>query len=402
MADKLTMALKAKIPLISVTTTDTINVKLVLEHLLGLEGSIGLPPALKSTTPAQSNKWYLMGATLEDSPESVYRATQTAKKCVVLVNTDIESPLIYDAGSLPTPEALIKDLLKEYTDDHADYLPYTGGLTLKDLKELILLTLARDDILSPRGLALSRSQFSPPMKGVEPVYADFDYYRVNPDLGKWLDVNTHFFKSLDEDERLTPRGLLLDGPPGTGKTMGAKYIAKTLGVPLYRLDLSGVMSKWLGDAESNLKRALNQIDQEAPCVMLIDEVEKAFNSSGEHETTGRILGYLLWWLQEHRTRVLTVMTTNHKKSLPPEVYRPGRVDAAINMPPMNCSDANEFAKNVLDTFGLLDGLEKDVLGEIDEIFPMGKNSLNPKEQWAHADVTEVVHQKIKEHSKKYI
>lgn len=398
MSDKLVMALKARLPIISVTTQDTLNHRAVVEELVGMKvGSIG---ELKASSVKTLTTVYTLVDLVDGSLEMLYRGAAASGRCIILVNTDEESPLLFQGGQLPTPKAMLKATLDDYTNEPTNYLPYTGGLTIKDLTELLRLTLARDDTISPEGLAQSRSQYSPKMTGVEPVDTQLDYYHENVDLTSWLATNSHFFLSHDEDERLTPRGLLLGGPPGTGKTLGAKYLANNLGVPLYRLDLSGMMSKWLGDAESNLRRALAQIEQESPCVMLLDEVEKLFQSGGEQETTSRILGYMLWWMQEHRSRVLTVMTTNNTSVVPPELYRPGRIDSVVIVGLLNTNDAGGMAGEVLDTFDLIPGLRSEVLaGLMDAILPAEEGE---GKMWSHAEVTETVHQLIKEKSKKYI
>lgn len=80
----------------------------------------------------------------------------------------------------------------------------------------------------------------------------------------------------------------------------------------------------------------------APCVVLIDEVEKVFQSGEDGGVTSRILSQLLWWLAEHRTRVLTVMTTNDYAAIPPELYRPGRLDKVMFLPKLPLGLARHF------------------------------------------------------------
>ncbi len=146
-----------------------------------------------------------------------------------------------------------------------------------------------------------------------------------------------FFNSIES--RLRARGLLFDGIPGVGKTAGAKYIAKQWGIPLFRIDAT-FQDAFVGRSENNFDMALKTAEAAAPAVLLFDEVEKFFAGAGGESWGGmmRVMGSLLWWLQEHRSRVLTVMTTNKKKSLPPELYREGRIDDVIEIPPLKNKD----------------------------------------------------------------
>jgi SpoVK/Ycf46/Vps4 family AAA+-type ATPase len=156
---------------------------------------------------------------------------------------------------------------------------------------------------------------------------------------------------MDVDYRLRPRGLLLSGKPGTGKTMGAKRIASRLNVPLMRLDLGIVMSKYVGESEANLATALARVEEAQPCVMLIDEVEKLFHGEDESGVTQNLLAGLLWWMQEHRAAVLTIMTTNDMKKLPPELIRPGRIDCQIETKGIAQKDWAAFIRKQVEELG---------------------------------------------------
>ena len=404
--DRLTAALRARLPIINVTTTDTLNVVRVLTYLT--KQKVAVRMQISGSDIASVTTKYVVASGFSAGVEDIYRALKHHDKCMILVNTEQESPLIYVGGELPTPREMVVVALDEHLmGESEDFLPLVGGLTLKDLDDLIEMTLARDGDLTPRGVAESRRLYAPQLRGIEPVDTNLTFYLINEHIERWLDLNKPFFLSTDEDERLIPRGLLLDGAPGVGKTMAAKYIAGELGVPLYRLDLSSMMSKWLGDAERNLKRALTQIEQEEPCVVLIDEVEKAFNKSGggEHETTGRVLGYLLWWLQERTARVLMVMTTNNKESLPMELFRPGRVDQYFTLEKLLGHEIKEMVDELLSTFTLdptvrvktMQILEKQV-GIILSSSPGNPSGMSR----SHAQITQMVYEAIKEAAREHI
>jgi hypothetical protein len=132
---------------------------------------------------------------------------------------------------------------------------------------------------------------------------------------------------LRGSELRPPRGVLLVGVPGCGKSLSAKAIAAEWRLPLYRLDLASILGQYVGQSENRLREALNTADRVAPCVLWIDEIEKGL--AGQNDSTGvgrRLLGQFLFWLQESHSRVFVVATANDVRSLPPELLRKGRFD----------------------------------------------------------------------------
>ena len=124
-----------------------------------------------------------------------------------------------------------------------------------------------------------------------------------------------------------PRGILLLGVQGCGKSLAAKAAAGRLGVPLLRLDFGTLYDKYIGETEKNLRKALATADQMAPCCLWIDEIEKGIAAGSEDEGIGRrVLGTLLTWMAERNTRVFIVATANDISRLPPELIRKGRLD----------------------------------------------------------------------------
>jgi len=154
-------------------------------------------------------------------------------------------------------------------------------------------------------------------------------------LKAWFTKIAFAYKNWDKAKKYglkLPKGCLLTGIPGTGKTLSAKAIASLLEVPLFRLDISRVYNSLLGETERNLRIALQTIDAVSPCVVLIDEVEKAlagFQSSGFSDSgvTARIFGNLLYYFQEKKSKSFFVCTANDISLLPPEFLRKGRFDA---------------------------------------------------------------------------
>ncbi len=127
-----------------------------------------------------------------------------------------------------------------------------------------------------------------------------------------------------------PKGVLLLGVQGAGKSLAAKAIAGSWGLPLMRLDFAVLYNKFHGETERNLRQALKQAEAMAPCILWIDEIEKglAGDSSGDGDggVSKRVLGTLLTWMAERKGRIFLVATSNDVSKLPPEVLRKGRMD----------------------------------------------------------------------------
>ena len=126
-----------------------------------------------------------------------------------------------------------------------------------------------------------------------------------------------------------PKGILLLGIQGCGKSLSAKAVAKEWNLPLLRLDPSNIYDKYMGQSEARLQRAISIAEAIAPVVLWIDEIEKAFNASqGEHDggTSSRVFGTFLAWMQEKKPSVFVIATSNDISRLPPELIRKGRFD----------------------------------------------------------------------------
>ena len=126
-----------------------------------------------------------------------------------------------------------------------------------------------------------------------------------------------------------PKGVLVAGMPGCGKSLAAKMAARLFGLPLLRLDTGRLMGRYNGDSEHNLREALADAEAQAPCVLWIDEVEKAFAGVGRDSDNGvatRLFGSFLTWLNERSLPVYTIATANDIRGLPPELMRRGRFD----------------------------------------------------------------------------
>ena len=155
----------------------------------------------------------------------------------------------------------------------------------------------------------------------------------NKNFKEWYEETKYCF---DPEARqygvAMPKGYLALSAPGMAKSMMAEAIAKDLDVPLITLDMSKLLSKFVGESERNIDQAIQTIKQIAPCVLLIDEVEKALggyksSNASDSGTLARVFGKILNLLADNDNGIYTVMTSNNVKDLPPELTRAGRLDA---------------------------------------------------------------------------
>jgi SpoVK/Ycf46/Vps4 family AAA+-type ATPase len=127
-----------------------------------------------------------------------------------------------------------------------------------------------------------------------------------------------------------PKGVLIAGVPGCGKSLNAKAAAHLFEVPLLRFDLGRLMGKYVGESEKNMRNAIALAEAISPCVLWIDELEKAFagigGDGGGAEVTTRLFGNFLTWMQEKESPAFVVATANDITKLPPELLRKGRFD----------------------------------------------------------------------------
>jgi len=150
-------------------------------------------------------------------------------------------------------------------------------------------------------------------------------------LKKWLSRKAKVYKSINKAIEYgvdMPKGMLIAGVPGCGKSLTAKVTSSLFEVPLLRLDMGKIMGKYVGESEENMRKAIALAEAISPCVLWIDELEKAFagiNGSGS-EVTVRLFGTFLTWMQEKTSPAFVVATANDITKLPPELMRKGRFD----------------------------------------------------------------------------
>lgn len=213
---------------------------------------------------------------------------------------------------------------------------HLGGLTEEDVRRLTRMAI-RDDgriTLEDIGRVLKAKHDS--LQGcdvlsLEPGIPDIEQLGGLANLKRWLKVRREVFLAGDDNGPLPPpKGVLLLGVQGAGKSLAAKCVAGAWHLPLFRMDFGTLYQKYHGETERNMREALKVAGAMAPCVLWMDEIEKgiAADASGEGDggVSRRVLGTLLTWMAERTDRVFIVATANDISRLPPELLRKGRFD----------------------------------------------------------------------------
>lgn len=204
------------------------------------------------------------------------------------------------------------------------------GLGFSDARRLVRQIIRDDSELSDNDVAaLTRAKFQ--MLGMEGVVTYEDDLRSFGDVGglnklkTWLDDRKQFWHE-ESDQRDRPRGVLLLGVQGGGKSLAARAIAGSWNLPLLQIQAGALYNKYIGETERNLREALALADAMSPCAVWIDEIEKGFATDDNDGTSKRVLGSLLTWMAENKNAVFLIATANDVTRLPPELMRKGRID----------------------------------------------------------------------------
>lgn len=205
------------------------------------------------------------------------------------------------------------------------------GLSLSDARRLIRGAIIDDGAINDEDLSdINKAKFElldmDNILSYEYDTAQFAEVGGLSKLKKWLaDRKEPFLNPTPKIE--APKGLLLLGVQGGGKSLAARSVAGLWQVPLLRLDMGSLYNKFIGETERNLRATLELADNVSPCVLWMDEIEKGVSGSGNDQgTSTRVLGTLLTWMAERKSQVFVVATSNDITGLPPELIRKGRLD----------------------------------------------------------------------------
>jgi ATPase family associated with various cellular activities (AAA) len=262
---------------------------------------------------------------------------------------------------LPTTEemyALIVDFLRdhhgvvpiEWGEDEARRASETlTGVTEAEAVNLMATITTKGSIDNADVLTLARSKdkIFGDLAGLERVHLAQSDYTVGglTNLRGWLQQRKKLMlMDLRETALRSPRGVLLVGVPGCGKSLSAKAISAEWQLPIYRLDLAAVLGQYVGQSEGRLREAMETAERVAPCVLWIDEIEKGLSGDDSSGVSKRLIGQFLFWLQESTAKCFGVATANDVRSLPPELLRKGRFDELFFVDLPVASEREEIIK----------------------------------------------------------
>lgn len=293
---------------------------------------------------------------LDDSPKNIRYLKdialdhETLNNTVVLVSHRLDVPQELGRSTakfdlrLPSDEelmSLIRSQAKEWAEQHKGKKVRTDNQTLKrlianlrgvshaDARLLVRHAIYSDGAITDSDIPeVNRLKFelldSEGVLRFEYNTEDFSDVAGLHNLKNWLQLRRNAFLDAAQDR---PKGIMLLGVQGGGKSLAAKAVAGFWGMPLLRLDFGTLYNKFFGETERNLRNSLKQAELMAPCVLWMDEIEKGIaTGQSDNATSKRVLSTLLTWMAENQKPVFIVATSNDITELPPELVRKGRLD----------------------------------------------------------------------------
>jgi len=281
--------------------------------------------------------------------KNLSRNLKTQQKNIIIISTEInipdtlkefitlvEFPLPSYSEILEELNRLLKSLQQELEEDVIFRIATAcQGLSLERIRRVlskVIATYGEINESSPPLILQEKKQIIQQSQLLEFCLTD----KKLTDLGgldnfkNWLRARSNAFSQEAVDYGLPyPKGLLLVGVQGTGKSVAAKIIAHEWKLPLLRLDFGRLFGSLVGQSESRVRKMIEIAEALSPCVLWVDEIDKAFagaQSSGDSGTTSRVLATFITWLSEKTTPVFVVATANNIDMIPPEILRKGRFD----------------------------------------------------------------------------
>lgn len=281
-------------------------------------------------------------------------ANESGGVVIVLTNNSVWNQLqrlgMVIKIDLPNEDEMYS-IIKEYIDDYRNEIPIEwdntdireaastlAGVTRIEAENVIAALIANKSIKKSDmdEVRFAKDRLFSDISGLEKIDVDESVKDVGglAGLQKWLKEKKELLTPEKRDELRSkglqpPRGILLVGVPGCGKSLSAKSISANWKLPLYRLDFATVQGSYVGQSEQQLKDALTTAENVSPCILWIDEIEKGLSGAAGSNDGGvstRMVGQFLFWLQECKKQVFVVATANDVSMLPSELLRRGRFD----------------------------------------------------------------------------
>lgn len=245
----------------------------------------------------------------------------TTSEILTIINNFIDDMDIVVDQEVIDEIALSFKGLNEFQIKQILNLAYQDGGCI-DADDKLLILKEKEQFIKKSGM-LEIVNFSEPIDDIGGL----------ENLKEWLVRKEKVFANLDKAIKFgvdVPKGIMIIGMPGCGKSLTAKATATLFEIPLVRLDVGRLLGKYVGESEENMRKALKLAEEISPCVLWIDEIEKAFSGvggdGGGNDVTTRLFGQFLTWMQEKENTVFIVATANDISRIPPEFLRKGRFD----------------------------------------------------------------------------
>lgn len=291
--------------------------------------------------------------------KETYFALKTTFSSLIIISSVLEIPAelqkmitVIDIP-LPTQDELKQKLLQIIEDvnevhglgialsngELEEVLKAGLGLTMQEFEHTVAKSIVKYKKISPRVIVREKEQIIR-KSGV------LEYYHTTEttaDVGgldllkQWLIQRKQAFTDKAREYGLKyPKGILLAGSPGTGKSLTAKVTASIFGFPLLRMDVASLFGQYVGESEKNIRTALKLAEAVAPCILWLDEIERIIaghetSGSTDSGVTSRVIGQLLTWMQERESPVFVIATTNDPMAIPPQMMRAGRFDEVFHV-----------------------------------------------------------------------
>ena len=380
--DELTLLLKARYPIIYINTIEEDRVEYVIRKNIKTnlnrsiyswdfvdgytnnpnnEGfakrnplqALELIERLTSETPAlfllKDFNRFLTDVSISRKLKNVSRILKLQPKTIIIIGSELNIPkelqdlITVLQFNLPLESEIIQELNRLINSlnikvEHELFESLTRacqGLSLERIRRVLSKIIATYKTIDESSISVLLSEKKQIISQTEIL----EYWSVNEkianlggvdNLKEWLKKRKTSFGIQASNYGLpTPRGLLLIGIQGTGKSLTAKAIANEWQLPLLKLDVGKLFGGIVGESESRLRQMIDVAETLAPCILWIDEIDKAFSnndSKGDSGTSNRVLGTFISWLSEKRKPVFVVATANNVELLPLEIIRKGRFD----------------------------------------------------------------------------
>lgn len=292
--------------------------------------------------------------------KNLYRILKNQAKTIIILASEIEIPkelknlITIIEFSLPNDEEIKSEFIRlsqliEIKFDQKfleNLIRSSQGLSIEQIRRILSKSIVKYGSINKNTvdmILIEKRQIINQTKILEFEDSKISFKDIGglENLKKWLEIRKTGFTTKAKLYGLpTPRGLLLTGIQGTGKSLTAKAIATEWNLPLLKLDIGKLFGGILGESENRIRKMIEVSEALAPCIIWIDEIDKAFNVQSKNSDSGtsdRVLGTFINWLSEKKSKVFVIATANNFSVLPLEIIRKGRFDEIffIGLPNLN-------------------------------------------------------------------